>query len=118
MLEFSLELRKKNHHCKISIANSFGQKKIPIEKVFIGNNTYDPLHVVPYKSDFGSFKIGHYCSIVRAVKFLLRGSHHYSRLSTFPLKLLINSAQDISYSKGDIIEDDAWIGEDLGVKIV
>lgn len=99
--------REKNRHNHTIPMNC----SFPSGQVVVGNYTYGPLRVIPYRDDV-SLKIGSYCSIADEVVFLLGGEHPTDRLSTFLFqRIMFHKIGVEDHAKGDIIIDgDVWIG--------
>jgi acetyltransferase-like isoleucine patch superfamily enzyme len=81
------------------------------QKYSIGKFTYG----TPKIFDFGKnakLRIGKFCSIAKGVQILLGGEHYFGRVSSYPLKdILEGAAGEDAFSKGDItIGNDVWIG--------
>ncbi len=106
---FRKQWREKNENNSTYAVNIFDA-----ERVFVGKNTYGPLHVVNFGSNNCNIRIGAYCSLASSVKFLTGGEHDYHTVSTYPFRNNILKKQLDTGNKGDIIvEDDVWIGENV-----
>lgn len=104
---FIYKWRKKNRHNSTKPVCIF-----PMEKVTIGKSTYGRLDIETYGVEGSALKIGSFCSIARDVRFLLDGEHDYTRVSTYPFKVMFMAEKTEAKTKGPItIGDDVWIGE-------
>lgn len=104
---FIYQWRKNNRHNSTKPVCIF-----PMDKVTIGKGTYGRLDIETYGVEGSSLRIGSFCSIARDVRFLLDGEHDYTRVSTYPFKVMFMKEKTEAKTKGPIIiEDDVWIGE-------
>ena len=108
---FNRKFRKRNGHNMVTANSNF-----PIDNVQVGNMTYGSLDVIWMAPKWAKIKIGNYCSIGPAVKFLVGGVHDYKRISTFPFQTKIYKKVTPPNTIGCqnnldiVIEDDVWIG--------
>lgn len=63
----------------------------PLQLVEVGDFSYGPIEARLFTNE-ERLKIGHFVSIASGVVFLISADHHISKLSTYPIDMLITKS--------------------------